>query len=255
MRTIRIFSEEIFPGISICGSSMQGDREYQQDAMFYKKGQGVIAAVCDGMGGLKGGEIASTNAIEILSQSFEYMDNAENIADIFLKTAIEMDRTVARLEDENGERLHAGTTAVATYIKNEKLYWMSVGDSKIYIIRNGQIQCVTIPHTYGEWIRRNGKFAYAASGQPKNEALMSFIGMDGIRWVDYNESPFILQEGDVVLLCSDGLYKSLMEHEILQIIEACSHEFQQTAGALIDSALEYGKRPLDNCTVIVMKYD
>lgn len=255
MRTIRIFSEEIFPGISICGSSMQGDREYQQDAMFYKKGQGVIAAVCDGMGGLNGGEIASTNAIETLKQRFEYLDKAENIAEIFLKTAIEMDRTVAGLEDEKGERLHAGTTTVATYIRDEQLYWLSVGDSKIYIVRSGEIQCVTIPHTYKEWIKRNGKSSYAESGQPKEEALMSFIGMDGIRWVDYNEKPFILQEGDVVLLCSDGLYKSLMEQEILQIIEACRHEFQQTAGALIDSALEYGKRPLDNCTVIVMKYD
>lgn len=234
---------------------MQGDREYQQDAMFYQKGNGVIAAVCDGMGGLKGGEQASTQAINVLKQKFQHLDETDHVSSAFLEAAMEMDSVVAELRGEDGERLRAGTTVVATYVKNGELYWLSIGDSKIYIIRHGQMQCVTVPHTYGEWRQRNGPVAGNQAENVKEEALISFVGMEGIRLADYNEQPFFLQPGDVVLLCSDGLYKSLSEPEIMQIVEACRNDFQQTAGALIDSALEYGKRPLDNCTVIVMKYD
>ena len=72
--------------------------------------------------------------------------------------------------------------------------------------------------------------------------------------MDLTQQPFELHVGDVVLLCSDGLYKSLKDEEIQNLIEVCEDNFMKTADVLIDMAMEYGRGPLDNCSVLLVKY-
>lgn len=80
MITTLVFAEREFPSVYVCGSSMQGDRSYQQDALLYKrKGNGVLAAVCDGMGGMESGELASAEALRVLEQKFSAPDRNEKI--------------------------------------------------------------------------------------------------------------------------------------------------------------------------------
>lgn len=257
MKTTRIFSELEFPSVYVCGSSMQGDREYQQDAMYYKRNGGsVLAAVCDGMGGLQAGERASQEAVRILDENFGKLDQSTGIPSFFKQSAIDMDCTVSALSDENGEPVQAGTTITAVYVKKNQLFWMSVGDSKLYLIRNGKMTSVTTTHNYGMWLERQAICAekHSLNNAARREALISYLGMNGISLIDYNEKPFIMQPGDIALLCTDGLYKAIPENGIRQIVEACHDEFRLTAEVLTDAAQEFGVRPLDNCTVVLLKY-
>ena len=257
MKTTRIFAEKEFPSVYVSGSSMQGDRSYQQDALFYKrKGNCVLAAVCDGMGGLADGGRASQKAVSVLQEKFEDMEEGDSIPDFLKRAAVSMDHAVAALTDEKGNDVHAGTTVTAAFVRKNELHWMSVGDSKLYLFRGGKMQAVTKSHNYGTWMDEHLSFLEGVKNKKnaKKEALVSYLGMNGIRMLDYNEKPFLMQPGDIMLLCTDGIYKAIPEEGIQQILEACQDDFDISAEVLIDAADEYGKKPLDNCTAVLLKY-
>lgn len=88
----------------------------------------------------------------------------------------------------------------------------------------------------------------------RGEALISYLGIGKIKLIDVNQNPFLLQEGDMILLCSDGLYKSFSDREIQDILELGSENFEQLATVLTETVLKYGKKPLDNCSILLVKY-
>ncbi len=228
--------------------------------MSHKKyGDDFLGVVCDGMGGMSAGEIASSAAIDTLMEYADCEMPLQDPPEFLKKAAIRMDEHVASLLNIKGEKLQAGTTAVVVYITGSSLYWMSVGDSKIYIIRNHEMVQVTRPHNYQLLLEQSlsdgsiSREEYEKESARK-EALISYLGMDGLRMMDLTQQPFELHVGDVVLLCSDGLYKSLKDEEIQNLIEVCEDNFMKTADVLIDMAMEYGRGPLDNCSVLLVKY-
>ncbi|MDO4274208.1 MAG: PP2C family protein-serine/threonine phosphatase [Eubacteriales bacterium] len=257
MKTTRIFSEMEIPSVYVCGASMQGDREYQQDAMMYKRsGNGVLAVVCDGMGGLEAGERASMEAVRIMEEKFDQLAPEADLPEFFKQSAVAMDSVIAGLSDKDGRQIQAGTTITAVYTRKNELYWMSVGDSKLYLFRDGELEQVTKPHNYRTWMNHQAlsRERDTIISGARQEALVSYLGMDGIRLLDYNEKPFLLRKGDIALLCTDGLYKAIPEEGIRQILDACREEFDITAETLIDTVQEYGIKPLDNCTAVLLKY-
>ena len=122
-----------------------------------------------------------------------------------------MDQAVNNLKNEDGRPLNGGTTVVAVVIENNKMYFLSVGDSKIYILRDNEILAVNREHNYrlslDEKLKKGQitKEQYIAE-EDQAEALISYLGMGNVSLMDINNEPFILQENDIVLLCSDGLY-------------------------------------------------
>ena len=140
------------PSIKIGSSSILGTRDYQQDSLFSNVEKNIaVGVVCDGMGGLKGGELASQKATLTFAEDF-YSRLAEgkimesNIISFLKAEAEKMDTAVANLKDSSGDYLDAGTTAVAAVVFDNRMYWMSVGDSRIYLIRNGKIVRITRDH-------------------------------------------------------------------------------------------------------------
>ncbi len=246
---------------NICSSSIIGSRDYQQDSLEYRfREDEFLGAVCDGMGGMSGGELASQLAIEILMEQFENVPYPISNVSLFLyQTAKKMDLAVADLEDEKGKPIQSGTTVVAVYIYRNKLYYMSVGDSKIYVIRNKKMVSITREHNYklilDQSLRENAISREEYEEEIKRgEALISYLGMGNIKLIDINQNPFLLQEGDMILLCSDGLYKSFSDREIQDILELGSENFEQLATVLTETVLKYGKKPLDNCSILLVKY-
>ena len=121
----------------------------------------------------------------------------------------------------------AGTTLASVAISGNRLYWLSVGDSRIYIFRRNEMVQVTNDHNY--FYRLNQQLADGLISRSKyheeagnGEALISFIGMGGILLMDLNEAGFSLQAGDTVLLCTDGLYRSVPDDEMLKIVVSSS---------------------------------
>ena len=204
--------------------SVIGDREDQQDSAGYqmKKNEGLIA-VCDGMGGHEGGQIASTLATEVLLDSYLEEFPLDDPHSWLMDIAGDIDKRIALLKNRNGELMKAGSTIVAVCIREKELYWLSVGDSRIYLFRKGELVRATADHNYKQILDRQYK-----SGQineetyngniEKGEALVSFLGLDGLPFIESNDIPFELLSGDKILLTTDGLYKVLSDENIKSII-------------------------------------
>ena len=172
-----------------------------------------------------------------------------------------MDQSVAELKDERGRRLKAGTTLIAVYCREEKLTWISVGDSRIYHIRGQNIVTLNREHNYRLMLENQlnaglitREFYEKEEKTPQAEALTSFIGMNGLRIVDITEKPVILRKGDIVMLCSDGIYKSLNSSQVLAMVRDNDLDMNIAADRTTAMALRYGVRGQDNTTVILLKY-
>lgn len=242
--------------------SIIGHREYQQDfAGIIKEKDAALAVICDGMGGLSGGERASREAVHLLLDDYQEKQLAAYQTEFLCKEAERMDMAVHQLKTETGELLNAGSTTVTVIVNKGKLHWMSVGDSRIYVLRGDSMAQVTRDHNY----RRELEDALARgeislerfqveSATKRAEALTSYLGMGGLKWIEHNGKPFDLEDGDIILLCSDGLYKSLDEHQIQAMILDNEVSMQIAAKRLVRMALKMAVRSQDNTTVILLRY-
>lgn len=241
----------------MAGASVVGTREYQQDTYYMMDGaRGSLAVICDGMGGMEHGELASRKAVEKLAGDFEHW-TGEDIPLFLKKEAEQMDRLVAELKDENGNELDAGTTVVCVIVSDGLLYWMSVGDSRIYVLRGEEMYCVTRDHNYGLRLaeqRKSGKISEEEFEREKGqaEALISYLGMDGLELLDVSRTPLCLEYGDRILLCSDGLYKCLSEEFLKEKLLYQREDIQTTVEKLMQDVLEADRRNKDNTTAVLL---
>lgn len=244
--------------IEIGTASIIGTRKSQQDAVFgHESGGCAIGIVCDGMGGLSGGEVASRVALQSIADAWFAQTDVSDIPDFFRREALCADEKVYLQEASDGKRLQAGTTVVAAIIQRNELYWLSVGDSKLYFIRGQEILSLNIEHNYRlelNTMLRQGKMTaqqYAAE-EYRAEALTSYIGIGNLSLMDINKKPYLLRDGDMILLASDGLYRSLNEEEILSIVNKNRAEMQKVAQAL--TAAVEGRKKQDNTSVVILRY-
>lgn len=255
------------PRLTTLTRSSVGNRDYQQDAVYVtpskilasNKKTRVLAMVCDGMGGMADGGKASRTAIQMMVQGFQKVEKEPvfNIPHFFQQGILAADRAISEFPKENGRG--SGTTMVACIAEDNKLYWASVGDSRIYIIRGRQIQQVTRDHNY--WLRLQEKVAAgeitmeAAMADRKKEALISYLGMGNVSLMDINTTPFEMQYGDIVMLCSDGITKTLPDSQIKDIILADAVKPEQKAEALVEAATHANSHSQDNTSVVLIHYE
>lgn len=256
---VTVERKEIQSEIKIGCCSFVGTRTKQQDRIFYNmKDELLLAAVCDGMGGMESGEIASQAVVDMLGDDFKNLCNNFNFPDFLRQEAIRADWIVNKLQDEAGNTVKSGTTIVSVLIQQNNFYWMSVGDSKIYFFRNGKMLAVTREHNYKlslDILKRRGEISelqYKAEVS-KGQALISYIGMGNISLIDGNSEAFHLESGDRILLCSDGLYKNLREDEMLSIVQKYRNA-QEVAEALIMCVEKKKKKNQDNTSVVVINF-
>jgi len=205
------------------------------------------------MGGLAKGREASLIAKDAMLREYEQKSLAEPIPEALNRSLIAANGAVfemARLDGREGE---VGTTLVAAVIKDNELYWVSVGDSRIYLWRQGKLTQLSMDHDFKLYLSRevrNGNLSLEeAENHPERDALVSYLGLKELTEVDRNEEPLILEVGDRVLLCSDGLYNAISEEEISQLI---SDHPQDAADALIEAVIAKGKHNQDNVTVAIL---
>ena len=204
--------------------SVIGDRSEQQDCYGFDVGEAeCFAAVCDGMGGHRGGSLASRAAVDYLLDRYrKNMAVADPIA--FLREiSYGADGVVTGLTDENGRPMEAGSTMVTVFIRGNELYWASVGDSRLYLIRGEEIVQVTLDHNYHEYLKERlfNKEISQEDFERENvrgEALINYLGMNGLLLTDHNEAPLALMSGDKLLVMSDGLYRLVGDNEIYEIL-------------------------------------
>lgn len=243
--------------IELSIGSIIGDRETQQDSV----GESIledsgIVVVCDGMGGHAGGKQASSLAVDM------FLKNLQNFRGDFTTKALSVldniDSAVMNLRDDYGVLMKAGTTLAAAFIDERTLHWVSVGDSRIYIIRGKEMVQVTKDHNYrlrlDNWLKE-GKISEQEYRQKiaEGEVLISFLGVGGVELIDVNSTPFILYPEDIVLLTTDGLCKVLGDEMIHQIISDLKNVKEASKVLMRRAQEEAIGRSLDNTTFAMIK--
>lgn len=261
-QTIMRFDRE--DSVTVGKSSVIGSRKEQQDSIitdddfaYIQNGQ-MIAILCDGMGGMNGGNIASQLCTAHLFSAFQSMPVGMDVCDFFESALDSADEEVNSLCTSDGSPMHAGTTLVSALIKEGFLYIANVGDSHGYLIREGEISQITEEHNFMKILLdevAEGTMTLAqARRDPKREALISYIGMGGLRYKQITDPPLVMQSGDYIVLCSDGLYRSVSDEEIRQTVIDAGTDVQYAADSLTELALSKRKPRQDNTSVVVMLY-
>lgn len=219
-----------------------------------------IFVVSDGMGGHNKGEIASKIATTTVISA---MENEKSQIENFLEDgelqktmnllihSIKMANQVVYEESEKEEFFGMGTTLVAAVIANDRLMVANVGDSRCYLIRNDEIKQLTRDNSFVQELVESGIItAKEAMTHSQKNVITRAIGTDCDIKVDTYE--FELEDGDIIMLCSDGLSNMVKDEEILNISSSALTLEEQT-NKLIDKALENGG--LDNISLICIKYE
>ena len=245
-------------GYSICG-----DRESQQDyGGIVEKDNQLLAVVCDGMGGMQGGELASSQTVQNMIYDYQKTDIELGKETEFLeREAIHVNQLIASLKGENNCLLKSGTTMVSTLIAGNKLYWISVGDSRIYLLRDEKLIPITRDHNYQELLKdelTEGKITkqvYELKSKGKQaKALTSYIGIANLKKIGKNDKPMMLKDGDQILLCSDGIYKSLTNRQIKAMLIDNQIDMYVSVKRLVNMAWSQSVKSQDNATAILIQY-
>lgn len=240
--------------------SVIGDREEQQDHFGYcvKEEEGLIV-VCDGMGGHEGGGIASELAVEAFLKRYEETYPVGRPVDMLIDTAKKADAAVSRIEDREGRPLTAGCTLVAVHLRERKLIWCSVGDSRAYLLRRNEMVQLTQDHNYYTVLcekKRKGMLDEAEfeKERKRGEALISYLGIGNLGLIDYSESPLTLMEKDKILIMTDGLYKLVSDDEMLRLLDNFSNpeDAVQALDMKAGKKAKKGGESRDNMTVALI---
>lgn len=224
-------------------------RAVNQDCLYYDP-QGRFFIVADGMGGHAGGQEASKIATQTISDYLEQYWEADIDSEMLLHQAVEQaNDQILQDQQTHPERAEMGTTAVAVIFRKGQSWCAHVGDSRLYLWRNKQLNPVTEDHTWVAWALKSGTISsQEAAVHPWRHVLSQCLGRQELYSIDIDI--LNIQPGDRLLLCSDGLTGEVSEAEItnqLQQAETC----EQAVTQLIETANKNGGS--DNITVIVIE--
>ena len=228
-----------------------GISEVKQDIDYNQKG--VLAIVADGMGGLSDGDRVSQMVVVSMLQEFD--EDFTNIpaASLLLKMVHDANVEVCDYlgEDKLGR---CGSTLTAVIVKEHKLSWISVGDSHIYVYRKDKLVKMNQDHNYAAELDekvKNGEISLdEAMRDPQRAALTSFIGMGELELVDQNENPIILERGDRILLMSDGVYGSVSEQKMVELMKM---PLLSACKQIELEIIERNKKNQDNYTCVILE--
>lgn len=222
-------------------------RDHNEDSFGTGEAQAVgdlgeLLVVCDGMGGHAAGEVASRLAVDTIIEAY-YADAAAELPEALERAFVAANALVYR--QGNGSM---GTTAVAAVLHHDALHVANVGDSRAYLVRDGTIRQITRDHSFvGDQVAAGLLTPAQARVSAHRNIITRAIGHQAQVTVDVFRWP--LQIGDLVLLCSDGLYGLVDDDELLEY--TLNTAFDDLPGSLVDLANARGGT--DNITALVVE--
>ena len=236
-------------------------RDNNEDTFYVDDNIGLYI-VADGMGGHRAGEVASRTVVSsirdymdafVSSEEAQRMGTGEmSPASAAVCHSIELaNRVVHQLSQDQGSYKGMGSTAAVAFLHGDTLVTANVGDSRIYLARQGKLEQLTQDHTLlAEQMRKNPGFNPNFSTTPMKHILMRAVGIQETVQTDaYEMQPL---SGDMVLMCSDGLTDMLSDHDVLQaILEGGTVD--EICRRLVNLANERGG--IDNITVVVIQFE
>ncbi len=251
-------SSRVRPGVEVsCHSDIGCQRPNNEDSMGYWEPsddatfarKGRLAIVADGMGGYEGGQEASRLAVETviaLYRDFEG-DDPQNGLIMAFEAAHEQ---IRRYGLAHPHLRGMGTTCTTLVIVGNALYYAHVGDSRLYMIRSGEIAQMTRDHSYVSRLVETGMISREdAEKHPQRNILTAALGTSTELVMDSPGRPEQLESGDVLLLCSDGLWGQVRDSEISTMVQ--SRSIEDASRGLIELARERGGP--DNITLEILR--
>jgi serine/threonine protein phosphatase PrpC len=239
---------------SVFQTSRKGGREKNEDRMGYCYTKtSCLLLLADGMGGHPEGEVAAQIVLQAIAALYQ-KEAAPEIDDpkaFFLTAIMAAHRQILRYAAEKHLMDTPRTTLVAVILQGGMAYWVHCGDSRLYFVRHGELLVRTRDHSYIEQhqdahpdqalpARFNRNVLYTCLGSP-TKPVFDTVG------------PFSLQEGDKILLCSDGLWGSLDDAEI--VLHLAQKQVGLAVPELVERALAKAGASSDNVTVIAMEWE
>lgn len=213
--------------------------------------EGLLALMADGMGGMQSGAQASSRAIAVVSEDFRLLSREEPL-----------EPQLAGCVDHACEEVYAllhgtgGSTMIACILYQQQLYYAGVGDSYLYLLRRGELirlnkEQNVLHRNYLKLIRSGSMDPSLAAKTRESQAVTQFLGIDRLEDVDWLRRALPLEDGDVLLLCSDGVGGVLSQQEIRDCLRLKTAN--DACRALNAAVLEKRLPHQDNYTAVVIR--
>jgi len=264
------------PGVRLCvdggacltvktgNCSHRGDRDYQEDSFGFSdvvssdavSNKGILAVLGDGMGGLANGKAISEYVVSSFLTMFDAVDDDAPYEPQMRAIAERINDEVCRNFSIDG-RSCAGSTLVAAFVHRLRLYWLCVGDSRLYLRRDGALNPVNEDHDYANQLMTDhlrGDISMAdIRADPQKDHLTSFIGKEKLPFIDSNRRGFPLRRNDALILCSDGVYNGISDARILEAL--ARQDPQPACEDIVRQVLDGGVAGQDNLTIMVVEFE
>jgi formylglycine-generating enzyme required for sulfatase activity/serine/threonine protein phosphatase PrpC len=243
----------------IASDQIDGARDYQEDAyMVNQLGEADNGDLCsliimaDGMGGHAAGNVASNMVVATFNKTFQGKFPTTEVADVLTDALNRSNDQIRASVKETPALRGMGCTMVTAYLQDSDLYWVSVGDSHLYLIRDRELIKQNADHSYGAYLdmmKEQGMEIDEQAGMSRN-MLMSAMTGEEISSIDVAETPIKLRPGDRVIVASDGL-DTLGAGAIIQY-SSWSATAKECVYALLKAVEDANKINQDNTTLIVV---
>lgn len=221
-------------------------RRANEDSAFARA---PLFAVADGMGGAQAGEVASRMAVSVLEPGLP--EGEGSVEERLAALVQDANAQIHELSRADEDRAGMGTTITAAYVGEEELSIAHVGDSRLYLLRDGSFERLTRDHSLVDELVREGKLTpEEADVHPQRSIITRALGPEPA--VEVDRLTWRARAGDVYLLCSDGLTSMVPEGRVGEIVAAAG-SLPDAGRALIDAANAAGGR--DNITVVLFRLE
>lgn len=245
--------------ILVMGSSDVGRRDSQQDAYLASDAQlyrerGILAVLSDGMGGMRNGEHFSAIAVEEMVRCFSEEEPMQDICSELLRAyGSARERALASCEEDDPE---GGATVVAVLVRKNMCAFLSVGDSRIYLLRGGALIQLNREQTLGRTLDEAASLGYIPREEARENlrraSLTNHICQQEARLSDRCGAPFRLRPGDKLALMSDGVFGTLNEDVLTRCLSLSG---AQGADEIIREIKLCDKARQDNSSVLVLAFE
>lgn len=231
-------------------------RDHNEDSVgLVKTDAGVIiAVVADGLGGHNAGEIASQETVKIVTerlQEFEANHSTQTKIDALTAVVEEANEKVYKLANQHGKLQGMGCTVVSIIAEPNEVVIAHVGDSRAYLLHKDGLYQLTEDHSFVNLLKKHGQITEEeARTHPKRNMIVRAVGTSESVEVDLIDTPW--RQGDIFLLCSDGLTSMVSDREIGLVLSSTRMNLEEKADRLVEMALEAGGT--DNISLILLEH-
>ncbi|HEX9060117.1 MAG TPA: Stp1/IreP family PP2C-type Ser/Thr phosphatase [Clostridia bacterium] len=213
----------------------------------------VCFIIADGMGGHNSGEVASRTAVDSISNSIlqqgEALSDESKIQETIENIIYKANSEIYELSKQQVQNSGMGTTLILSVIVNKKLYIGHLGDSRVYVVRDGMMERITTDHSYIEELIKNGSISrQEALNHPQKNLITRALGC--FEQIEVDTFSCNVKDNDIFLMCTDGLTNMVDEETIKDILERYDDP-EKACEELVREANARGGE--DNITVIVFK--